>query len=681
MTAKTQAPVKTETQLLNVDRSGLLQRKCDCGKSASLTGQCSECQSKQFTQQPGSIVQTVSAPVLHELIQPKLRVGEPGDKYEQEADRIADQVMRMSEPSIQRQMEPEEDEEMVQKKAIANSITPLQRYSTDWDQPSEVPPIVHEVLRSQGQSLEPATRAFMEPRFGHDFSQVRVHTDAKAAESARELNASAYTVGSNIVFGAGQFLPETQTGRQLLSHELTHIVQQRRLPVSVACGVSVPGDFHERQARAITDVLSGSIAGLLDSEPGPISYSLQRQPAPPPLQPLKYDHTVVHTGVLVGQTAANLRQLLKDKVNQGEIASFTTKGGAGNAEIFLLSLLYSLAERTRWGTEADVVIAIDWPAKPGNLAPKGQVTVRIDSNGAASAELIAKGVPAVTHQTTAAALQTNFKLASVTDDGTAPWSPADLNDVGEALTLLPPDDKAALEGVELIRVAEISGKPDDAGQFDFPQPVASGAESVNFHAKLRLATRAFTQDTLQFFGGTGKTVPASFQTILHEVGHAVESQVYRSKWRAHAQALADTKAAGNVQESDARKKERQEAEEKIKTTKNQSKKKSLQNKLDKFDLELALSENKATDKKAAETKLKEKEKEVMGMDAAVQTQRLKKFLNLVNGNRIAPFTSYSQQGDKEFYAEAYSLWLVDPEFLQTNYRVVFDFFKNGDYRK
>ena len=410
---------------------------------------------------------------------------------------------------------------------------------------------------------------------------------------------------------------------------------------------------------------------------------LQRQPAPPPpLQPLKYDRTIFHMpAVPVGQTAANLKQLLNDKVKQNKIASFRTKGGTGNEEIFLLSVLYSLAERNRWGTEADVVCAIGWPAKAGGPVPQGQVTVRIDSNGAASAELIARGVPAVTQQTTAAALQANFKLASVTDDGTATWSATELNDVGEALSLLPGNDKAALEDVELIRVDKIPGKPNDAGQFEFPQSVASSAEAVKTHAKLSLATIAFTHDTLQFFGGTSKTVPASFQVILHEVGHAVESEAYRSKWRAHAQALADVKAAGNVQESDARKKERKEVEDKLKITKSAAEKSRLEKQLAKFDLDLALSSEKATDKKAAETKLKEKEKEVTDMDVAGQTQRLTKFVDLVTKNHIAPFTDYSRQGNKEFYAEAYSLWLVDREFLQTNYRAVFLFFENGDYRK
>lgn len=102
----------------------------------------------------------------------------------------------------------------------------LQRSSTNQAEPSEVPPIVHEVLRSPSEPLDTDTRAFMELRFGHDFSQVRVHADAKAAESARAVNALGYTVGKEVVFGAEQYVPTTAKGRQLLAHELTHVVQQ-----------------------------------------------------------------------------------------------------------------------------------------------------------------------------------------------------------------------------------------------------------------------------------------------------------------------------------------------------------------------------------------------------------------------------------------------------------------------
>jgi hypothetical protein len=92
--------------------------------------------------------------------------------------------------------------------------------------PAISPSSVQEVLRSPGQPLDPATRTFMEPRFGHDFSRVRVHTDARAAESARAVNALAYTVGRDVVFGVGQYAPGTSEGRRMLAHELTHVMQQ-----------------------------------------------------------------------------------------------------------------------------------------------------------------------------------------------------------------------------------------------------------------------------------------------------------------------------------------------------------------------------------------------------------------------------------------------------------------------
>jgi hypothetical protein len=102
----------------------------------------------------------------------------------------------------------------------------LQRSSTGSSQPAAAPAIVDEVLRSPGQPVDQATRAFMEPRFGHDFNQVRIHSDARAAESASAVNALAYTVGRDIVFGAGQYRPQTSSGKELLAHELAHVVQQ-----------------------------------------------------------------------------------------------------------------------------------------------------------------------------------------------------------------------------------------------------------------------------------------------------------------------------------------------------------------------------------------------------------------------------------------------------------------------
>jgi hypothetical protein len=90
----------------------------------------------------------------------------------------------------------------------------------------EAPPGVHDVLASSGRALDAPTRAFFEPRLGHDFSRVRIHTDSAAGHSAREMKADAYTVESHIVFGAGRFSPESVEGRRLIAHELTHVIQQ-----------------------------------------------------------------------------------------------------------------------------------------------------------------------------------------------------------------------------------------------------------------------------------------------------------------------------------------------------------------------------------------------------------------------------------------------------------------------
>jgi outer membrane protein OmpA-like peptidoglycan-associated protein len=102
----------------------------------------------------------------------------------------------------------------------------LQRESAGSAGLATTPPIVGEVLHSPGSPLDADTRAFMEPRFGQDFSQVRVHTDAKAADSANAVHAHAYTVGKDIVFGRGQHSTHAETSRHLLAHELTHVVQQ-----------------------------------------------------------------------------------------------------------------------------------------------------------------------------------------------------------------------------------------------------------------------------------------------------------------------------------------------------------------------------------------------------------------------------------------------------------------------
>lgn len=189
MSTHTQAQIKAPSiskSTFTPIPSGLLQRKCTCGGTPGMDGECEECRQKRLS---------------------------------------------------------------------------LQRRATNQAEPATVPPIVHDVLRSPGQPLDAQTRAFMEPRFGHDFSQVRVHTNARAGESATAVNALAYTVGRNVVFGTGQYAPGTMEGRRLLAHELTHVVQQKSSQTVVPQAkleVNRSGDVSEKEANEVSSQVISS---------------------------------------------------------------------------------------------------------------------------------------------------------------------------------------------------------------------------------------------------------------------------------------------------------------------------------------------------------------------------------------------------------------------------------------
>jgi hypothetical protein len=166
-------------------------------------------------------------------IQAKLAISQPDDPYEREADQVADQVMRMaaapsdrsglslsSHPSRKAQRKcvscEEEDEDRMQRKEEVGN-TRLRTGS--W-------PLGFSPINGLGQPLDSAARRYFEPRFGYDFSQIRVHTDEQAARSAQAVNARAYTIGRNVVFARSQYSPGNSIGRKLLAHELSHTIQQ-----------------------------------------------------------------------------------------------------------------------------------------------------------------------------------------------------------------------------------------------------------------------------------------------------------------------------------------------------------------------------------------------------------------------------------------------------------------------
>lgn len=191
--------------------------------------------------------------IAPEPIQAKLTIGHPGDKYEQEADRVADLVTRMPEPrtlggtavsgqaqrsSIQR-LCPESEEGVRGQPGADEEEVILTRQAGGHT--LRVGPSLQARIHSLGgdrQPLPQSVRDFFEPRFGYDFSQVRVHAGGQAAEAARAVNARAFTLGRDIILGAGEYSPRTTAGRELLAHELTHVVQQGKAQAFAPLGPS-----------------------------------------------------------------------------------------------------------------------------------------------------------------------------------------------------------------------------------------------------------------------------------------------------------------------------------------------------------------------------------------------------------------------------------------------------------
>jgi len=193
----THAPAaKTTTAAPTRSAQWLLQRRCSGGCGGSATSAGGECESCKKKKRQGA--------------QAKLAIGSAGDRFEHEADRVADRVLGQGAPAA----------------GIAGAAPlQIQRVAGAQAGIGEAPAIVDRVLATPGRPLP--QREFYESRFGHDFSQVRVHNDAMAADSAGAVNALAYTVGEHVVFGRNQLAPHMPSGQHLLAHELTHVVQQR----------------------------------------------------------------------------------------------------------------------------------------------------------------------------------------------------------------------------------------------------------------------------------------------------------------------------------------------------------------------------------------------------------------------------------------------------------------------
>jgi outer membrane protein OmpA-like peptidoglycan-associated protein len=269
-----------KTAGLAVERMGLPNRAPGCAGSWDF--------GKIPISPPGRTGPAHSAASLPGVIQRKPSIGRVDDPLEHEADRVADRVMRMPDPEISTTSAPLqisrkcaacEEEETIRKKPAGKAEIAA----------NEAPGTVREILRSPGQPLDASSLAYFEPRFGHDFSGVRVHTGVAAERSAQDVNAHAYAVGRHLVFGAGRFAPRTEEGRRLIAHELAHVVQQGGLGRTglPARSVSRPTVTSEVQPGASgTPITPRRRPVLVARRSAPL---IQRQPSPTVIKPAGKD--------------------------------------------------------------------------------------------------------------------------------------------------------------------------------------------------------------------------------------------------------------------------------------------------------------------------------------------------------------------------------------------------------
>lgn len=315
----------------------VLPRKCACGASAGLSGECEGCKKNKLLGKPQ---------------QKKLAISEPGDVYEQEADRVTDRVMRMSPSDVNTKQNGAMTLPLVQRRT-SNGGVGL----------SEAPAIVQDVLNSAGQPLDATTRAFFEPRFGHDFSHVRVHTNGEAQQSARAVNAHAYTVGQNIVFGQGRFITGNPFDQSLLAHELAHVAQQGQVntsPMPVVLRKESAGDVGDSNGR----VGSAADSGLEDQPPAEAKkasddQSETNQASGQPFQNLAPpdDKRVQAKVAQIGdQAVQNLAANLPADGKLGDVAQDGTPKSVEDILTDKLALIdEELAEHQRWGQATKTV--------------------------------------------------------------------------------------------------------------------------------------------------------------------------------------------------------------------------------------------------------------------------------------------------------------------------------------
>ena len=414
------------------------------------------------------------------------------------------------------------------------------------------------------------------------------------------------------------------------------------------------------------------------------------------------------------------------------------------AELFVWNVLLLRAAKANWGSELDTITAIgNAPAKPaGAPAPVGQVTIRIDGKGNAEGVLVAAGAPAISAKfkdeaAAIAALKKDFGF-SVVRNGTGTWTLPDLTKTYAGLSRLPAADRSALKGVELIRELTLVDEKGKAlsGRFSFKEGV-SGTTVID-ERQLLIANIAFDDDAKSFIGGAATAGPASFHTIVHEAGHAAEKKASLDAKRAESEALVSsnkaqdaTNAAVATVNAEVKKAEkvfkgRPKATKTAAAAYHSAVGKAV-SAINAFANDNTNADHPKTEKPAADAiaardaqkakvpvgnpvpgdfataskaqddwfasgkvraaaraKLSATRATLKTTGGSGNTARVQAFVAFVKKEKIPPLTKYAKDNwpkhPEEFFAEAFSLWLNDPEYLKSQAPTLKTWFDTGKHR-
>jgi hypothetical protein len=387
------------------------------------------------------------------------------------------------------------------------------------------PDIVAEVLESNGRALESPVRNSMESSFGHDFSRVRIHTDARAVKSAQAVHAAAYTVGENIVFGAGRYSPYSHGGRRLLAHELTHVIQQQGTErISSGIPASSQNDSAEHEAEKLGEAAVQGDHFLQPIKSRPVT--LMRQPNDLQSIPLSEQRAIQFSTMSVTVPSERIDAFFKlmPSGNPGETRSVgATNSFSANVPAALHTGLASVSAWIQGDTNAlplNSVIEVDLDLSNygGSKSTyrfsyfshsKGKGKNKITSN-IMLIELIGNVISAPAGQTAPAK---DFKVGSSSFSLAGKWSDDHYAVLRQALSLLPNKALTDAAGVTFRKIGGTSSSG-EAGEYDQTSDTISLYSNAFPASSTRIGQRS-----------------SGVRNVLHEVGHALDMRVLEQAWK------------------------------------------------------------------------------------------------------------------------------------------------------